>query len=305
MLTKGIRKEIDNFFALKSSKGAYAISSLGRSFPAWVITTDDEYGVCIDYEGENINESFSKVSIRNSELLINGKDKHKALLLTCTDFSYRKEFSFICEEFVFPGERGENRAELLSHPLNWWRRWKELMGNTQKNKMVYDVVGELSALLKLLSSKDDPYWSATGLSTHDIETSTASYEVKSSIVKDRSVIHVNSQFQLQSGRPLYLIFTRLEESLSGDSIDDLMGEIKKYDLNNISAYEEYLSQKGFKPGNHSRKIKYSILERRKILVNSEFPKITEDMFKEEKYPSHITHIEYDVDLDGLDYENWK
>lgn len=305
MLIKNTRNEIDNIFALKSSNGAYKIKTISSEFPAWVFTSNDEYGVFFDYDGDSINESFSKVTIRNDQLIIGESEKHNVLLLTCFDKTYRKEFSFLCEEFISPGENGENRYQLLRQPLNWWRKWKELMGNAQGNKMVYDVVGELSALLKLFDLGEKPYWSAVGLSIHDIEAQSASYEIKSSIIKDRSVIHISNQFQLQSGIPLFLIFTRLEKSLSGDSIDDLMDKIKSYDPGNIQLYEEYLKNKGFVQGNHSRKIKYSVLERRKYIIDDDFPKITEEMFKDNKYPSNITHLEYDVNLDGIKYINWK
>ena len=305
MITEEIRKEIDSYFALKSSKGAFPISALKDTSPAWAINTDKEYGVYVEYLGDEVNEKFSKVSLKSESLVLNGKAVRKVLLLTCSEPKYRREFSYLCEEFVNPGDNGKDREKLITNPLEWWLRWTELLGDTHSDKLVYDIIGELMSLIKLLESGEEPFWSATEHNTHDIETKDASFEIKSSILKDRAQIHVSSQFQLQAQRPLYLIFTRLEKSLAGGSIDDLVSKIKDLDPNNYSSYENYLSSKGLVKGNHYRKIKYALLERRKILVDEHFPKITQELFADGKYPDNISHIEYDVNIDGIEYENWK
>ena len=111
---------------------------------------------------------------------------------------------------------------------------------------------------------------------------------------------------MHAEKPLYLVFTRLEESAHGKSIDDLLKEISKYTPDSIPAYESYLKERGYPFGNHKRKMrKYVLLERRKYLVDESFPSITANSFPDGKKPDNITHIEYDIDLESLSYEEWK
>jgi len=299
-----LRKEIEKYFAVKSGNGAYKLSGVEENNKTWVIRNGDEYGVFFEYGGEDIAESFSSVMLKTDVKLLDNT-KIKVLQLTCLQEELRNEFSVICEDFADTGSHGEKREKIIDSPLLWWMKWKELLGNIQGNKMVYDIIGELSSMVKLCQIGDKPFWSAIKLNTHDIETADNVYEIKSTINKEKNEIHVSSQFQLTASKPLYLIFTRLEESLSGESIDDLLMEISKYEPDMMVAYNTYLKDKGFPPGNHYRKIKYALLERRRYCINESFPKITEEMFSGGTIPSNISHIEYNVSLDGLQFDNWK
>ena len=46
------------------------------------------------------------------------------------------------------------------------------------------------------------------------------------------------------------------------------------------------------------------LEKRKYVVNDEFPSITRESFKDNHLPSGITHVVYTVDLDAVSYTAW-
>lgn len=296
-----VRKEIENYFALKTGNGAYRIKSLGKEFKAWVLRNGDDYGVIIPYDGEPVAESFSGAYLRTQVVGIEGENSINYIFFYCNENCLRNEFSLICEDFVYP----KNRDVIINNPIGWWKKWKELLGNAQHDKLVYDIIGELLAVLKLYEEGKKPYWSAMSFSSHDIETDNMSFEVKSTLKKEKSMIHISSQFQLDASRPLAIIFTRLEESTQGLSIDDILSAVSMYDKDAIKMYNEYLEARGFVKGNQGRKQKYRILERRKIIVNEKFPKITAEMFKENKFPDNISYIEYDVSLDGLEYYDWK
>ena len=299
------RREIEEYFALKIGNGAYSIGSIEPEYPAWVIRNSNEYGVFVPYEGEDIFENFAGASLKSDIKIIHGIGKMQVLMLTCSEKSLRNEFSLICEEFVSPGLNGSKRKALINNPVEWWARWKALMGDEQGAHYIFDIVAELFAILKLLENGNETFWSATGLSSHDIETNAESYEVKATLNKSKSTIHISSQFQLTKEKPLYLVFTRMEKSKHGKSIDELLNEIEKYDSNNMPLYNTYLEGKGFAKGNHSRKERYRILERRKIKITKDFPKITEEVFVGGKFPDNIVRIEYDVDIEGMTYENWQ
>ena len=65
-----------------------------------------------------------------------------------------------------------------------------------------------------------------------------------------------------------------------------------------------LERQGFEKGSNIRNKKYKILEKRKYEVNDSFPKIVQESFKGDKYPAAVVHIEYTVDLDGIEYTSW-
>ena len=302
-----LRSEIEKRFALQSDCSAYKLQQLDTNYPAWVIrSANGEYGVAVEYDGDTISERFSGATIESRSLSINADTAKNYLTLSCQNKHLRKQFSVLCEEFLDPGESGEKRRSLLDDPLEWWKEWKELLGNKQSEDLIYDIVGELMALLKLCQEgRNDAYWTASRMKTHDIELEDMSYEIKSSVKKEVAAIHVSSQFQLKSEKPLYLIFTRLEESETGKSIDDLLVEISGYQYQNASDYNRYLESRNLNTGNHGRKRKFIILERRRYTVDEAFPLIREEMFITGRLPDGIMHLEYDVNLDGIPYENWK
>lgn len=304
-MAKSLRREIEEYFALKIGDGAFPLSGFHGEYRAWVIKNGAEYGVFIPYNGDDISEFFAGATLKSDVKVIGETETIKVLMLTCHEWALRNEFSLICEDFVELGEHDKNRKTLLKDPVAWWQKWTALLGNAQGTKYIFDIVAELSALVKLYELGENPFWSATGLNTHDIETDKESYEVKATLSKSKSVIHVSSQFQFLEGKPLFLIFSRLEESKLGKSIDDLLKIVETYDKNMVMSYNNYLYEKGYAKGNHNRKKKYVILERRKIEVTDTFPKVTEAQFIGGKMPDNISHLEYDVSIDGLLFENWK
>lgn len=294
--------EIRNGFASLKKNTAIKIESLSNKYPAWVIRSDDWYGVGIPYNSNiEISERFSNVRLWNNYFVINGKE-YSILLLTCTLESLRTEFASLSAQFIDPGGQGTDREALIHNPFDWWERWRSLLGNTIQEKSVYSVLGELLVLEKLLINGENPIWSGIRNATHDIETSSNSYEVKSTIVRYDAVVSINSQYQLQSqGNSLYLIFCRFEESVLGQSIADVLKRLEGLGMS-IGTLNSSLEKIGLEAGSSARKQKYKLLEMRKYLVDEKFPAITEQSFADKKIPDSIIQFTYKVDLNGLDYE---
>ena len=103
------------------------------------------------------------------------------LILSSAFEEFRHEFAALCTEFVEPGEHGANRVDLLENPLDWWKRWKELVGNTSREQRVYNVIAEMVVLNYLFKSDFSIEWAAAKSGSHDIEGIQDSYEVKSTI----------------------------------------------------------------------------------------------------------------------------
>ncbi|MBP3966251.1 PD-(D/E)XK motif protein [Paenibacillus lignilyticus] len=303
-----VLSEIRKYFAEVKNDRAMKITSLEDNFPAWVLKHDGWYGVGIPLLDPNllISEKFSNVKLWSQNITIGDKEI-PLLLLTSTAESLRLEFSSVCAQFIDPGINGFERERLIANPTEWWGKWKMLLGNSVQEKSVYSILGEMLAFEQLIIEGKTPIWSALTQSTHDIETETGSYEVKSTIVRYGATVTINSQFQLQlqqtAGTELKLIFCRFEQSEIGISVSDVVERlasrgIDKKQLN--LGLEKYDLEEGCSARNE----KYKLLEIRKYSIDNSFPSITANSFVDSKIPEAIREINYKIDLIGISYENW-
>ena len=213
----------------------------------------------------------------------------------------RYEFASICTQFVDPGICGDGRRRLCLDPLEWWKNWKELLGNKISEKKPYSVIGEMIALLEIYKEDSSTVWKSIEAGSHDIETNDKSVEVKSTINRYGTSVTISSQFQLRSINQLYLYFYRLEKSEEGVSINYLKDKLLQAGYSE-DLIEKQLDSYGYEYGSSARNEKYKVLEDRKYLVDETFPKITNRSFKENKIPKHVTQIVYTIDLEGVPYE---
>lgn len=295
-------KDIRNCFAGTQS-GAWILGSLPSKYPAHAIRYAGEYGVILNCDDELlVSEWFANCHFYTKRLVINGVENNYLCLSSSVD-SLRHEFAVVCAQFVDPGENGIERENLLSNPHEWWQNWKELMGNTIRSYKTYDVIAEMIALEYLYKRDTSIVWEAVTGGSHDIESASASYEVKSTIKKYDANITISGQHQLTRAKKLDLLFCRLEKSVSGVSIDDLYERLVQagYDAYKL---EQQLEQIGFEKGCSARAEKYRILEKRRYEVNEDFPKITDESFKGDRKPEGIVRITYTVNLDGISYTSW-
>ena len=280
--------------------GRYELQNLPQDAKAYTISLRGEYGVIIAYNSEeDIYEDASNICISTKSLSFGGI-VNRYLALTCFEPALREKFADLCYHFVDPGANNEDRGKLLSKPLEWWKYWTEMLGDSNSKKSSYDVLAELIALDYLY--KGDPTIQWTDYGTHDIESATNSYEVKSTVKKSESHITISSRQQLECANQLELLFFRLEKSQSGFSINNVAKSLEKhgYDRNLL---EKQLKKRGLIRGMSVRETKFTILEVRKFLIDDNFPKIVEKSFKNDVYPPNIIKIEYTIDLEGIDYKS--
>ena len=295
----GILEEIRECFA-STQNGARDLRSLSKESPAMVIRNNDGYGVAIEFNDErDISENFANSRLFTQIIRIEN-DERKYLILSCTRDSLRYEFATVCAQFVEPGLDGIERKNLLDNPLNWWKQWRELMGNTIANREAYSVIAEMMVLDDLYKKDNSVEWAAVMSGSHDIEGDQGSYEVKSTVKRYGASITISSQHQLQSLKRLYLYFCRLEQSKEGVSINDMKNKLVEdgYDKEKI---EQQLYHLGYEKGASVREDKYKVLEKRKYEVDDKFPRIVDSSFKGNHIPDLVTQITYTIDLDGLEY----
>lgn len=296
--------DIRKLFAEVNKNSAIPILALNAKYPAWAVKYDDWYGVGIPMrQFVPISEKFSNVKLM-SKVLKFGDKETTLLLLTSTIESLRYEFATVCAQFIDPGVNGEERNALLNDPVFWFEKWKLLMGNSVRNKTAYSILGEMLVYKSLLKRGIPAKWSGISQGTHDIESDTCNYEVKSTVQRYSLEVTINSQFQMNDSYcDLKLIFCRLESSLNGISISDTVLDLKDLGVN-VEEINKYLETHDFEEGNSARLEKFNVLEMREYKVNEHFPAITSKSFVDTKIPERIIQITYIVDLSGIEYEVW-
>jgi hypothetical protein len=298
-----ILEEIRDAFASMQSYGAMPVKGLDDEYMAYIVRIPDGYGVAIPVDNKmEIAENFNSCKFRTGLLSIGGVPSNYLMLISAFE-EYRYEFASLCTELLNPGENGKDRKALLDNPLNWWKRWKELVGNGIKERAVYSVIAEMYVLEHKLKSDPSAEWTATRMGSRDIECNGESGEVKSTCKRYGAEINISGQHQLEHKKPLYLYFIRMEESLEGISVNDMKKRLVNagYDSGKL---EIELQHQGFERGASIRDRKYRILEKRKYVVDESFPYITKESFKNNQLPSGITHVVYTVDLDAVSYTTW-
>ena len=280
--------------------GRYELQNLPQDAKAYTVSLHGEYGVIISYNSdEDIYEDASNICISTKSLSFGGI-VNRYLALTCYDPALREKFADLCYHFVDPGDNNEDRNKLLSRPLEWWKYWTEMLGDSNSKKSSYDVLAELIALDYLY--KDDPTIQWTDSGTHDVESATNSYEVKSTVKKSESHITISSRHQLECANQLELLFFRLEKSQSGFSINNVAKSLERHGYDR-KLLEKQLEKRGLIKGMSVRETKYTLLEVRKYLIDDKFPKVVEKSFKNDVFPPNIIKIEYTIDLEGIDYKS--
>lgn len=293
---KQLIEEIRTHFA-SQVQGIRMLKCLPADYKAYSFRQGVEYGVAIETTiGKEVYEEAAQITIKTFNNL-----GVKYIALSCCDESFRNEFANFGANFVYPGDNGENRRIVLSSPLNWWDGWIGMLGNKVGGKKSYDTIAEMMALEELFKKDNTIKWTASQAGSHDLESDSHSYEVKSTIMKSEATVTISSQFQLDSVRPLQLWFYRMEASEQGVSINDMIKKLiaTGYDENLI---ESQLGKRGFMLGSSIRDRKYVLLEKRKYTVDDHFPRIVESSFKNNVYPKNIIKILYTIDLEGIDYD---
>lgn len=289
-------KEIQEGFAnLDQSGRMLPIRGMPSGFPAWVFREDDRFGVAIECsESLRISEEFAGARLCTVQRVISGHQRRFLRLESSLEW-LRNEFGMICEHMV-----GTARGPLLADPLIWWQRWRHLLGNALVDKRGYDVLAELLALESLAIKGAVFEWSGPFGGVVDIKTPSTDYEVKSTISRYGAVINISGQFQLaaSSGKPLQLLHFRFEPVDEGVSIDLVCDRLIELGVDG-EALEAALRRLGMEPGCSVRKEGYNLLEAQCYEVDSSFPRVTPDSFKDGVLPSGVVQLEYRIDLSGL------
>ncbi len=296
---------IKNHFALLHDGHIYPMhDELPGEYKAWVVRWNGKIGVAVPYDSaEHVYSSFAEIEVESC--IINGEQVlYLFINAENNDKQWRSlAFANICENFVSPGDNGNNRELVTHHTQEWCAKWKELLGNASREIPVHAVVGEMMVYRWLLQQGIKPQWTASSRSRLDFITENAAWEVKSTLSHTDLQITVNGQKQLtsQPDCPLSVMFCRMEPNPQGESVNDMVKSLIALGIDE-TFLENALSGLGLKLGAFARKERFSLLELRRYPVNEKFPRLTEDSFVGGQLPDGIIKIKYVIDLANLEYE---
>lgn len=264
--------------------------------PSIVLNNGEYIGVAIPFhDKQKVYEEFNNIILKTIEL----QDEQRYYLgVFIKKNIYLDSFTLICEDFV----KGDAlyRKSIIKNPLTWFNKWKELFGNKSFDKTIYDLLGELICYYYCYKKHDDAYWDGIEYPTYDIQTRDANYEVKTSLMKNDCIIHINSQFQLQENeRPTFLFFIRLEKATEGINIIDI---INKFDNTRKQNIIDILQSMGYKLESHIFSENYRILEIRKYKIDNNFPVFNIEKLNDPVFKSHFLSMNYTVSLTSLNYD---
>ena len=289
-------EEIKEKFASMKFESAREIENIKTNHRVYALKFGNEYGVGISFASDiEVNEEFSSVSFRTIEL----EEQGKLLYLSCENINLRNYFASFCVSFIDE----ENIYEVVENPLEWWKNWSQLLGNKKYDKKPYSLLSELIAVKSLYVDNKELVWGGPDFRSHDIELEEFDVEVKSTLLKSKTEITISSLYQFDFQKKLFLYFIRLEKAKEGLNINILVKDLISlgYDKNDL---ESKLMQMGYPSGSSAREINYTILEKRKYAVDSNFPRITLDSFKENHLFESITKITYNINLSNLEFTEW-
>ena len=292
--------EIRRGFANLADGVILGVESLPGAYPGWIFRESGSFGVAIEVADDVlVSERFSGARLFTAKREFGGHVRY-LLRLESKRESLRHQFASICTEFLDPGENGVMRKKLASDPLEWWTDWRELLGDAVRSEAAYGVLGELLVLERLIKLGKNPVWLGPLAGVVDIETSSCAYEVKSTISRYESIIHVAGQFQLAPlpSNALFLVHQRFEQVTVGDSVQLAAQRLCSLGIDKYKL-EMLLEQCGLEEGCSARGHGFRLIESRIYPVDDNFPKITVTSFVGSVLPRGIEGLEYQVDLSGL------
>lgn len=296
-----VLEEIRRGFAhLDDSGRMLPIMALPATAPAWVFREQGVFGVAVELADDLlVAEGFAGARLVTTDRVVDGVSR-RLLRLESSMQALRNEFAVVCAQLVEAGTNDATRAALLADPATWWERWRHLLGNAVSSRTSYDALAELLAFERLLAQGRQVDWRGPLGGTVDLVTGSGGYEVKSTVSRYDSRVHVSGQFQLAltSSGPLTLVHYRFEPTPTGESINGVCLRLVDAGVG-AELLDDLLARCGLEPGCSARNETFTVLEARMYPVDADFPRIVPSSFAGGTLPAGVVHVEYQVDLSGL------
>lgn len=270
------------------------------------IPTGDQY---LNVHNIRPGKSFILDSVRS---VLRAPGNHLTFTVDETELDLSDAFNagiFADMMVLFTKTSDGERQRIVTDPRKWAENVANTLGNTFTDTKPYPYIAELYLVNKLreagLMRDVQQEYRGPDAGVHDFELANISLEVKSHLHANREdkpgelVISSVHQLSPSGSKPLYVVYFKMEETgdLSLERCVEEFGDPRPIIL-------EKLKKQKFVEGDFSWPKSYGLLGQPQVYeINADFPKITEDMFKGDHFPSGITKLIYHVSLRNLPFCN--
>lgn len=276
----------------------------------WITDLQGNYGFCLQtkttFSDTKHSANLKGISIlkRNSQL------DYGELFLILNQKEDWQIFLALCEDLIAVSHRYTSDEKMISAVEVRLQRWQQLLKMDRNSDMTLEkqmgLFTELLTLKEIVANKFGIKsavisWVGPDLDKQDFLLDDAIIEVKSFRTSRGAIVHISSLNQLISAKiPLFLLAFGLTRSEKGQTIKDLVFDIKKLlenEANNyLNMFELKLIEYGFIPVLIKNPLYNFIVDSEKVfLVSDEFPRILPKTIQNE-----ITSVKYSIDLTKCD-----
>lgn len=281
------------------------------------VDRDDSVHLLLHPSSEKHRDQLKSLSMKDvacsvQNLLVANEPRRAYIDIFCSarrDSPLRRPFLAFCEDVLWEVDHGTAPLEecLLSVYRRWRRFWSLAAPKMPSREFVQGLWGELSVLKALISThgaRAVECWTGPISPHHDFERRGIALEVKTSLQRPPVVrIHTLGQLDETQYESLFLVAALVTSTSGGSTITDEINHVESLLGGDEEAIDEFwtkLAAAGYHPFHEVEysSFKYVLESLAFYPVNSEFPKITEQSFRN-PIDRRIHDIRYSVELAGL------
>ncbi|UFT00329.1 PD-(D/E)XK motif protein [Nocardia huaxiensis] len=223
--------------------------------------------------------------------------------LTCLLGSFNGVFTTLCVDVLKEVSKfRSNPLKGLYTALDTWRTLLRTSGGPLTEPQAAGLFAELLVLQRMLSisSSAHRFWRGPTGHRHDFASAAVALEVKSSLATEgrRVRVHGLDQLDIPRGGSLQLAWFRLER-LDSDGITlQQLVEAVLTAADDESAVLASLAEVGYRASDsaHYSEMRFMVSEERWYQVDSDFPRLTNQMLDSAGVPVSVQDVEYTIDL---------
>lgn len=274
----------------------------------------DHVGQClfiIELSGDQA-ELFKRQHVRvhgiKSELRFSDVSNSQRMIITLERHVDQDLFFAMCQTLVAALREVTDSATGLSTALNQIKRWKAFMAGKKRGILSLEEIrglfGELTFLRQLLERVSEldtvTAWEGPEAVQQDFVLGNMAIEIKTLSGRERNVIHISSEDQLDSlNDRLFLKVFRLVEMPESDRAVSLNGLVRKIantlsDYSALELYYDKLAVAGYVELQEYDNPKFVVSEEHIYCVDEEFPKLIRS-----EIPSGVSCVRYVIDIESI------
>jgi hypothetical protein len=249
-------------------------------------------------EGEAFLADANRANVRMVGLKLNGR-QYASVVCALRDLD--EIFTQFCRELLGSLASSDSPARAARDSLDQWRRlFADPNSDLLSERAQVGLFGELvtlHAVLQFQGPNGLSVWTGPDGSQHDFRARELACEVKATLAREGRRVSISSLDQLAApqGSELYLIHYRLELHPKGQTLSELLVEIRA--LAGGPELEKKLHQIGYRGVDEDHYTsRYIVVESRTYLVDDDFPRIVPASFLDGGMPPGVESLEYVIQI---------